>query len=179
MVAGSDVHALSDLNGKSVSFGPEGAPTQAAARKAFATLGVAVHETPLDFDNALDGLATGDIAAVVMLAPEPSGRLQSLRAPGLHLVSWPEGAQAPSGAVVSSIDASAYPDLGGSGEAVRALGVDAVLRTEGNAMRQPNVRRFLASLTQHSAELSQRGFDLLRADLLDHANRQVADTERR
>ena len=179
VVAGGAIHSLDELKGKVVSFGPDHSPSQVAARKAFEGLGIAVKETPLDLDNALDGLATGDIDAVVVLAPQPVTRLKTLSAPGLHLVAWPQGASVPEGAVAAWIDGGDYPALAKSGEAIAAIGVDAVLTMRPKGARAPAAKAFLTALSQHSGTLSKRGFDLLKADLDSRTDRRVASVERR
>ena len=73
------------------------------AREAFAALGIPVQETPLDLDAALDGLSTGDVEAVVVLAPAPILRLEALSTLGIHLMPWPNGVSLPAGAEVSPI----------------------------------------------------------------------------
>lgn len=178
VVAGGTIHSLADLRNKVVSFGPAGDPAGIAARQAFAALDIPVTDTVLDYDNALDGLATGDIDAVVVLAPEPSRRLKALQAPGLHLVSWPADATPPNGTSVTTVDAKDFPHLAAAGEIVRTVDVDAILDVNKDSARKPAVRRFLAALGQHSAELSKAGFDRLRADLRDRGDRQVASAER-
>ena len=180
IVAGPGVHSLADLNGKVVSFGPDKSSTQAAARRAFAKLGIGVKETPLDLDNALDGVATGDVAAAAVLAPQPDARLAHLKTTaGLHLLSWPEGAALPDGAAAASIPGSVYPGLATPGETIRAVGVEAALDASRGKTTSPAAKAFLASLSQHSAALSRRGFDLIRADLETRNGRRVASAERR
>ena len=76
IVAGGAIHTVADLNGKVVSFGPTDGPTRIVAHKAFEAAGIAVKETSLDYANAFDGLATGDIDAVVVLAPAAVRRLE-------------------------------------------------------------------------------------------------------
>lgn len=179
VVAGGSVHSLADLRNKVVSFGPAGDAAGIAARKAFSALDIPVTDTSLDYDNALDGLATGDIAAVIVLAPEPARQLKDIRAPGLHLVSWPDGATPPSGTTVSAVETKEYPHLATAGQVVRTMDVDTVLDVNKDAGRKPAVRRFLAALEQHSAELSKAGFDRLGFANHDHGDRQVASVERR
>ena len=180
IVAGPAIGSLADLKDKVVSFGPDKSPTQAAARKAFAALGVSVKETPLELDNALDGMATGDVAAVVVLAPQPDARLAHLKTTsGLHLVSWPDGSAAPDGASVTSISGSAYPGLAKVGDSLRAVGIEAALDTAGKGATSPAAKAFLVALSQHSAKLSKRGFDLIKADLETRNGRRVASAERR
>ena len=177
IVGGATIRSIADLEGKTVSFGPEGGASQGAARKAFAALGVAVKETPLDFDNALDGVGTGDLAALVLLAPQPAERLRTVS--GLHLVAWPENAAPPKGAVAATIDGSAYPGLAKAGEKIRAIGVEAVLSVNPGGSREPAARTFMNALAEHSASLSRHGFDLLEADVAANASRRVASGERR
>ena len=180
IVAGPGVHSLADLKDKVVSFGPDKGPTQAAARKAFAALGVSVKETPLEIDNALDGIATGDVAAALVLAPQPDPHLARLKTTsGLHLVSWPEGTVAPDGDTMAAIPGSAYPGLARPGDSVRALGVEAALDASGKGATSPAAKAFLAALSQHSAALGKHGFDLIKADLETRNSRRVASAERR
>jgi len=179
ILAGAKIRSMADLKGKVVSFGADHSPGQAAARKAFETLGIQVAETPLDLDNALDGLATGDLDAVVVLAPQPDRRLAKVAAPGLHLVAWPNDAAPPDGTVAATIDAGAYPGLARPGDKVAALGVDAVLTLQRKGERQPAAKAFLGALSQHSAALSKRGFDLIKADLDQRSGSRVANVDAR
>ena len=179
VVAGGAIRSLVDLKGKVVSFGADKSVSQAAGRKAFQALAINVREAPLDVDNALDGLSTGDIDAVVILAPQPVQRLKTLAGTGLHLVAWPDGGAVPDGAVAASIDGADYPGLARPGERIPAIGVDAVLTASPKAARSTAAKSFLVALSQHSTALSKHGFDLLKADLESRANRRVASAERR
>ena len=179
IVGSATVHSIADLKGKVVSFGPVDGPTRAAARKAFEALAIPVQETALDFDNALDGLATGDIDAVVILAPQPSEILKKVKAPGLHLVAWPGEGVLPSGASATVIAGSNYPHLAAAGESIRAVGVDAVLAMSARGAKQAAAKGFLTSMFQRSAVLSKRGLDLLKADLDDRGGRRLASVDRR
>lgn len=178
IVAGGTVKSVADLNGKVVSFGPDKSPGQLAARKAFEALNVKVNETPLDVDNALDGLSSGDVDAVVMLAPQPIDRLKTVQAEGVHLVAWPEGGTLPSGATAATIDASAYPGLAKPGETIRAVGVDALLTMSARGSKQGAAKSFLKSLSDNAAALTKRGFDLLKADLATRQARHLASVDK-
>ena len=180
IVAGGAIHSLADLKNKVVSFGPADGPTAAVARKAFDALNIPVKDTPLDYDNAFDGLATGDVDAVVLVAPQGvTPRLAKLKVPGLHLVSWPEQGALPSGATVGTIQATSYPNLVKDGSDVRAVNVDAVLNMNEKGAKQAVARRFFASVAQHSAALSRKGFDLIKADLESRSGNRLASAERR
>ena len=117
---------------------------------------------------------------MVVLAPQPDKALSRLKAaPGLHLVSWPTDAPLPEGAVAVSIPGGSYPTLEQSGGAVRAMGVEVALEAAGHGATSPAAKGFLQALSQHSAALSKRGFDLIKADLDARAAHRVASAERR
>ena len=177
IIATPGIASIADLRGRVVSFGTEGSPGQEAARKAFQALGVGIKETPLDLDNALDGAATGDIAAVVVLAPQPFDRLKALTPSGLHLLSWPDQASLPPGTLSATIAGAQYPALAKPGDTIKTLAVDAVLSVSPRAAKQPAAKRFMSALAQHSAALSKRGFDLLKADLDGRRGRTVASND--
>ncbi|WP_210253113.1 hypothetical protein [Beijerinckia sp. L45] len=179
IIAGGKITRVEDLRDHVVSFGADGSPGQDAARKAFQALGVSVKETPLDLDNALDGASTGDIDAVVVLAPQPFERLKTMSRSGLHLLAWPDNASLPAGAVDATIAADAYPGLAKPGETLRAVGVDAVLSVSARGAKQPATKRFMSALAQHSAALSKHGFDLLKADLDARTGSRMASADRR
>lgn len=178
IIAGGSVTSVADLEGKVVSFGPDKSAGQLAARKAFEALHVKVDETPLDIDNALDGLSSGDVAAVVMLAPQPIDRLKTVSATGVHLVSWPEGGSLPDGASTATIDAGAYPTLAKPGDTIRAVGVDATLVISTKGAKQGAAKSFLKSLSLHAETLTKRGFDLLKADLQTRSGRRLASADK-
>ncbi len=177
VLAGPSITRMEDLRGRAVSFGPNGGRNQEAARKAFRALGIAVVETPLDVDNALDGVATGDLAALVLLAPAPVPRLKSISQSGLHLIAWPDGGALPAGAVATAIAADTYPNLAGA--SVPALGVESVLALTPHGATLPSAKRFLDAVAQHAPALSKRGFELMAANRDRHDDRHVASAERR
>ena len=178
IVAGEKVRTVADLAGKVVGIVGDGGSND-AARRAFAALNVEVKDTPLDLANALDGLSTGDLDAVVVLAPQPVTQLEGIKAPGLHLVSWPSEGAVPEGASLTSIEGDRYPTLAKPGEAIRTVGVDAVLTMSARGAKDPAARAFLASLSQNATALSKHGFDRLRADVGQRSVDRVASAERR
>ena len=165
IVAGNRVRTTADLAGKVVGFVGNGEAERNAARQAFAALNMPVRDTSLDLANALDGLSTGDIDAVVVLAPQPVAQLETIKAAGLHLVPWPDGGAIPDGGTLSAIEGARYPSLAGAGETIRALGIDAVLTMSAKGAKDPAARAFLASLPQNAAALSRHGFDRLRVEV--------------
>lgn len=179
IVANGSIKTVADLKDKVVSFGPEKGPAPDAVRKTFSTLNIKVKETPLDLDNALDGLATGDIDAVVVMAPQPVAKLKSLSTPGLHFVAWSDESALPQGVSGTSIDGELYPNLAKAGEKIRAVGVQAVLQAGTKSTKTGAARAFLSTLSQQSGTLSKHGFDLIKADLEERGSRRIANAERR
>ncbi len=176
ILAGPQIASVEDLRGRTVSFGADGSGSQIAARKAFRALGIAVSETSLDLDNALDGVATGDVAAVAVLAPQPMPRLKALSQSGLHLVAWPEGGAIPAGTVASTIAAGAYANLAGG--AVPALGVEAFLTLTPHGRTLPAAKRFMEAMAQHAPALSKRGFELMAAHRERHDDHVASAADR-
>ncbi len=177
IVAGEKTRTVADLAGKMVGIAGDGGSSD-AVRRAFAALDVKVKDTPLDLANALDGLATGDLDAVVVLAPQPVTQLENIKAPGLHLVSWPDQGSVPEGASLTSIEGDRYPSLTKPGETIRTVGVDAVLTMSAKGAKDPAARAFLGSLTQNATALSKHGFDRLKADNGQRSADQVASADR-
>ena len=135
--------------------------------------------TPLDLANALDGLSTGDLDAVVVLSPVPVAPLAVLKTSGLHLVPWPDGTALPTGATMTAIDADRYPTLVKSGESVRAVTVDAVLELTVKGTKAPAAQVFLKTLSQHAAALAKQGFDVRKAELEPRRDNRVASAAAR
>ena len=160
ILAGRQVHSVKDLKDQIVSFGPEGSASQATAREAFAALKIAVRETPLDLENALDGLSSGDVAAVVVLAPEPIKQIEDLPGQGLHLVTWPSDIAPPPGMNITAMDRGRYPRLANQAQTLQILDVDTFIE-ENEKSDHRRDEAFLLALLQHSPVLSRRGFDLI------------------
>ena len=89
VVASQAIRTLDDLAGKPVSFGLDGTRFQALGRRAFVAAGIKVQEVPLDLDNALDGVSTGDIAAVVVIGGGDARKIARLRTTDVHLLLMP------------------------------------------------------------------------------------------
>ena len=111
ILATRDIGTVAQLSGRIVSFGPPGSLGEVNARRAFAALGIKVDETPLDFANAVDGLSTGDVAAVVTIEPQGSSRLKHLPGAAIHLLAVPSASAPPDGMRKAMIPARIYPAL--------------------------------------------------------------------
>ena len=122
ILAGTSIHSLDDIAGKQVSFGLYGDPHRTIARSLFSQLGIKAAETPLDIENALDGVATGDVAAVVMIGDHDLKTLRRLGRTDLHLLPIPAPTKLPTGMTAAVIPAAEMPTLT-HGQPIRTLAV--------------------------------------------------------
>jgi len=145
------------LRGQPVSMGLNGSATQLVARSIFQSLGVEVREVPLEFNNAVDAVSLGNVAAIVILAAKPFEGLKGLPTGiGLHLVSIPQNASAGKRLAFGVLAPIEYPDLLKDGS-ISTVTADAVLVAKTRA-RANDLKRAFSSLFAGSAPLlhSQR-----------------------
>lgn len=140
LVAGANVHSLTDLQGQAVSIGKDESTTQVIAREILATAGIRVREERFDLREAIVPLKAGDIAAAFLVSGKPVDGLKVLApADGLHLV--PISLLSPaSGFLPSTITADDYPELLRPGERVSTVAVQTVLFAYNWPSKSPRTR---------------------------------------
>jgi TRAP-type uncharacterized transport system substrate-binding protein len=90
VIAPRAVKSISDLQGKTVSFGDLDSETSTGGRMLFSRLGVTANQTNEPLTEALDRLSAGKIDAVVVLGGDESPALSDFGADGrFHIVSVP------------------------------------------------------------------------------------------
>jgi hypothetical protein len=90
VIAPREVKSISDLQGKTVSFGDLDGATSTAGRMLFARLGVTANQTNEPLPEALDRLTAGKIDAVVVLGADESPPLGDFGRDGrFHIVPVP------------------------------------------------------------------------------------------
>src|ERR1700728_3892273 len=90
VIAPREVKSVSDLQGKTVSFGDLDSATSTGGRMLFSRLGVTANQTNEPLPEALDRLAAGKIDAVVVLGAEESPALSDFGGDGrFHIVPIP------------------------------------------------------------------------------------------
>lgn len=161
ILAGAKIASTGDMAGRIVSFGPNGSSTQHAARALFRSIGITVRETPLEIGNALDGLSTSDIDAVVTLAPQGFKGFTGLDKSGVRLLSLPKNSMLPARMAMASVDPGEYPGLGKGSSPVEMATIDIVLRQGAKAKNGRAAKMVFSALSRHSTELAKRGFDLV------------------
>ena len=90
VIAPREVKSISDLQGKTVSFGDLDSATSTSGRMLFSRLGVTANQTNEPLPEALDALAAGKVDAVVVLGAEESPALSDFGGDGrFHIVAIP------------------------------------------------------------------------------------------
>ena len=87
VIAPREIKSISDLQGKTVSFGDLDSATSTSGRMLFSRLGVTANQTNEPLPEALDRLSSGKIDAVVILGAEKSPVLNDFGSDGrFHIV---------------------------------------------------------------------------------------------
>ncbi len=87
VIAPREIKSISDLQGKTVSFGALDSATSTSGRMLFSRLGVTANQTNEPLPEALDRLSAGKIDAVVILGAEESPDLNDFGSDGrFHIV---------------------------------------------------------------------------------------------
>ncbi len=128
LLAHRSVRSFSDLAGKKVNFGVQGTGSYERSQRIFQSLGVAPTPMGLETREALAKVTSGEIAAMVYVAPKPSSFIQQASlGKDVHLLSIPFAGELTRSYVPASITKADYPNLVAKDEAVKTLGVSAVL----------------------------------------------------
>ncbi len=128
LLAHRSVRGFSDLAGKKVNFGAQGSGAYERSQLIFQALGVAPTPLSLNTREALAKVASGEIAAMVYVAPKPSVIVQQASLnEDVQLLSIPFAGDLTKIYVPSSITKADYPNLVAPDAAVKTLGVSAVL----------------------------------------------------
>jgi uncharacterized protein len=125
--ADSPVATLAQLSGQRVDFGEPGSGTQIAARDVFARLGIRAEEVAMDQAAALRKLASGEIAAAVVLAGKPASAIAKLRADGFRLLPVPYPKELQGEYLPASLGSQDYPTMIAPGAQIDTLAVGTVL----------------------------------------------------
>ena len=122
IVASKDVKSLSDLNGKSVSFGDPDGTTGITAKLLFQRLGVTVNPIYEPLTDALAALAAGKRDAVVVLGGREAHALDGFGDDGrFHLVAIPWSPQLEQTYAPARVAASDRPNLVTANDSVETV----------------------------------------------------------
>lgn len=123
VIAPREIKSIVDLQGRSVSFGDLDSATSISGRMLFSRLGVTPNQTNEPLPEALDALAAGKRAAVVVLGAEGSRALDGFGGDGrFHIVSIPWSSTLEPVYAPARVSAGDRPNLVGVAEPVETVG---------------------------------------------------------
>jgi len=123
VIAPLEIKSLSDLRGKTVSFGDPDSATSTSGRMLFSRLGVDAKQTNEPLPEALDRLAAGKVDAVVVLGAEESPALSDFGAGGrFHIVGIPWSPALESVYAPAHVTAAERPNLVSAIDPVETVG---------------------------------------------------------
>ena len=123
VIAPREVKSISDLQGKSVSFGDLDSATSTGGRMLFSRLGVTANQTNQPLPEALDRLAAGKIDAVVVLGAEELPPLSDFGGDGrFHIVPVPWSPTLEPVYAPAHVTAASLPNLVSAADPVETVG---------------------------------------------------------
>lgn len=145
--ARTDINSLNDLDGKSVSLGRKGAGQSVTGPIIFERLGVKPKFIYGNTEAHLEGMKSGEVAAIVLNGGKPNSLFSRLKAnPKLHFLPVPYTEKFQDYYAPSSFTSKDYPNLLKDGETIETLGIPAVLAVYNwpeTADRHRKVKRFI------------------------------------
>jgi TRAP-type uncharacterized transport system substrate-binding protein len=123
VIAPREIKSIADLQGRTVSFGDLDSATSICGRMLFSRLGVAATQMNEPLSEALEALAAGKRAAVVVLGAEGSRVLDGFGGDGrFHIVSIPWSSSLEPVYAPARVSAADRPNLVGPAEPVETVG---------------------------------------------------------
>ena len=123
VIAPREVKSVSELKGKTVSFGDLDSAASTSGRMLFSRLGVTAKETNGPLPEALDALAAGKVDAVVVLGAEESPALADFGGDGrFHIVAIPWSPALEPVYAPAHVTAAERPNLVNATEPVETIG---------------------------------------------------------
>lgn len=149
LLAHKSVRSVADLAGKRVNFGIQGSGAYERSQLIFQSLGIAPTPAALETREALEKVKSGELAAMIYVAPKPSSLLRQAALGGdVRLLSIPFEGSLTRTYLPARIGSADYPGLVGPEDEVKTLGVSSVLAVYNWAKpneRSEKVDNFVAS----------------------------------
>lgn len=153
VIAYRDVQDVNDLTGKKVTIGPSGSDNYLRVQRLFSILHIKPEVMHHDWPSAVEKLRSGELAAMVCIAPKPSPFVQEIPASGqLHFLPLPAINKLLKLYVKTDLTDEDYPTLVMPGTRVQTLQVAAVLAVYDwprGHKRYPIVSRFVQKLFEN------------------------------
>jgi TRAP-type uncharacterized transport system substrate-binding protein len=158
VAAREDVHAIEELRGRKVVFGPAGGAAAITGPIMFRRLGIAVKPVFTDLPAGVNLVRSGEAAAILTVDAKPSDLW--LRVPpkaGLHFLPASRGKALADLYVAADLTSADYPNLIGPGERVETLAVPGVLAVQNVPKGDDRFRRVLRFVQYLSARWDRLG----------------------
>ncbi|HLH90479.1 MAG TPA: TAXI family TRAP transporter solute-binding subunit [Xanthobacteraceae bacterium] len=155
--ADSDVMAISELNGRSVSLGEPGSGTQLVGHDVLSRLGISVREVDLAAPDAIARLKAGEIDAVLLIDGKPVPALAG--ASGLRMLPIPFARPLRDDFLPAGLTSEDYPGLIEPGREVETLAVGTVLIAVNSGKdrdRTAKIKKFIDAFFPRLAQLQAR-----------------------
>jgi TRAP-type uncharacterized transport system substrate-binding protein len=158
VAARENVHALEELRGHKVVFGPAGSPAAITGPILFRRLGIAVKPVFTELPAGLSLVKSGEAAAILTVESKPSDLW--LRVPpyaGLHFLPAPHGKALADLYAAAELTSADYPNLIGPDERVETIAVPGVLAVQNVVKGDDRFRRVLRFVQYLSARWDRLG----------------------
>lgn len=164
ILARRDISSIADLADKPVSAGLAKGDSYVSAETVFHMLDVAPKWVYLDWQTSLARLASGELAAIVMVAPKPSSLLQEVaNSSDLHFLPLPESVELLNIYETGRLTSADYPKLVPEGQSVVTLEVGVLLAVydwRPTQQRYGNISQFVSRFFDNFDELNWQQADL-------------------
>ncbi len=153
--ADSELVAIDQLGGRTVSLGEPGSGTQIVAHDVLGRLGIAVREANMDAPEAIERLKAGDIDAVVLIGGKPVPVLAGLSA-GFRVLPVPFAKPLRGDFLPAALSSEDYPRLIDAGHRIETLAVGTVLFAANrpkDSERYRKIEKFVAAFFPRLAAL--------------------------
>lgn len=158
VAASENIHALEELRGHKVVFGPPGSAGAVTGPIVFRRLGIAVKPVFIDLPAGIGLVKSGEAAALLMVDSKPSDLWRQVPPyAGLHFLSVPHGKALADLYPASALTSADYPNLIGPDERVDTIAVPGVVAVQNVPKSDDRFRRLLRFVQYLSARWDRLG----------------------
>ncbi len=159
LIARRDITDIRQLRGKKVNFGGKGSGTYMTSETVFNALRIKVTPSSHGYEDALEKVRTGEIAAMVYVAGKPASIFTSVKKDdGLHIVPVPYTAKLQQSYLPAKLTSKDYGNLVSADAPVDTIAVGAVMAVfnwKPKTGRYYRVKRFIESFFTRFDEFQQ------------------------
>lgn len=144
VVARTDIHALEDLRGQKVVFGPSGSAAAMTGPIVFRRLGIPIKAVFADLSAGINRVRSGEAAALLAVEAKPSDFWSNIPPDaGLHLLPAPHTKAFADLYAAGEFTSADYPNLVPPGQRIDTIAVPLVLAVQNVPKSDDRFRRIL------------------------------------